>query len=229
MVQWGKIGWEQGEVGVKNWILVCGAAERPLPKRCTGAAFEQALAAEAESGISPYAGRPMTAGERRIYVAPGRRARETAERVIPGAELAVEPLLAPIPRRAWKDGGAEHPLWLWLAMARRQARAGDPRQPESRKASVERAEALIAKLEAEEKDCLLVLDGDFLTLLLDRLRLHGCSSQRTGLGRWQPFELILASCRDQHCGGCAHNCLLSNPGCGIGRDKAKRLQEGYRA
>ena len=85
------------------------------------------------------------------------------------------------------------------------------------------------KLEKEERDCLLVLDGDFLTLLLDRLRLHGCSSQRSGLGRWQPYELILASKREMHCGGCAHNCLLANPGCGIGRDKAKRLEEGYKA
>jgi broad specificity phosphatase PhoE len=214
---------------MKIWILVCGEAELPLPKRCTGAAYELALAAREESGILPYTGRTMKAAGRTVYVAPGRRARETAERMIPGAEFRTEPLLAPIPRRAWKDTEAVHPLWLWQTMASWQARAGNPRQPESRQASIERAEALLARLEAEEKDCVLVLDGDFLTLLLDRLRLHGCSSQRSGLGRWQPLERILASRRDQHCGGCAHNCLLANPGCGIGRDKARRLEEGYRA
>lgn len=214
---------------MKVWILVCGAAETPLPKRCTGTAFEQAQAAEAESAIMPYTGRTMKAAGRAVYVAPGRRARETAEQVIPGAELTVEPLLAPIPYRAWQDAAGEKPLRLWQWMARRQARAGNPRQPESREASIARAEELIGKLEKEERDCLLVLDGDFLTLLLDRLRLHGCSSQRSGLGRWQPYELILASKREMHCGGCSHNCLLSNPGCGIGRDKAKRLAEGYKA
>ena len=208
---------------MKIWILVCGAAETPLPKRCTGTGYERALAAEAESGLAEaYTGRAMTAGGRVVYAAPGRRARETAEQAIPGAEIREEPLLAPIPRRAWKDTAAEHPFWLWRAMARRQARAGDPRQPESLEASLARAEELITKLEAEGRDCLLVLDGDFLTLLLDRLRLRGCSSQRSGLGRWQPFEQILVSKREEHCGGCGHNCFLSNPGCGIGRDKAAR-------
>ncbi len=214
---------------MKVWILVCGAAERPLPKRCTGAAFEKALAAEAESGIGPYTGRTMKTAGRAVYLAPGRRAYETAERVISGAEPVVEPLLAPIPYRAWKDTEAEHPLWLWRMMARRQAHSGDPRQPESRATSIARAEELIKKLEAEGRDCLLVLDGDFLSLLLDRLRRHGYASQRSGIGHWQPLERILASKRETHCGGCAHNCLLANPGCGIGRDKAKRLAEGHKA
>lgn len=208
---------------MKVWILVCGEAETPLPKRCTGAVYEAALAAAAESGCGSCPGRTMKAAGRTVYAAPGRRARETAGRMIPDAEVRTEPLLAPIPRRAWKDTEAEHPLWLWRAMARRQARAGDPRQPESREASVARAEALIARLEKEGGDCVLILDGDFLTLLLDRFRLHGCAIQRSGLGRWQPGELILVSRRDDHCGACNHNCLLANPGCDIGRDKARRL------
>ena len=152
---------------MKVWILVCGAAETPLPKRCTGTAFEQAQAAEAESAIVLYTGRTMKAAGRAVYVAPGRRARETAEQVIPGAELTVEQLLAPIPYRAWQDAAGEKPLWLWQWMARRQARAGNPRQPESREASIARAEELIGKLEKEERDCLLVLDGD-LTLLVNK-------------------------------------------------------------
>ena len=211
---------------MKVWILVCAAAETPLPKRCTGAGYEAESAAAAESACVPGAGRSMKAAGRAVYIAPGRRARETAARLIPDAQPKVEPLLAPIPRRAWKDTAAEHPLWLWRLMARRQARTGDPRQPESREASIARAEALIARLEKEGGDCVLVLDGDFLTLLLDRFRLHGCASQRTGLGPWQPEELILVSRRDDHCGACNHNCLLANPGCDIGRDKARRLGRG---
>lgn len=214
---------------MKVWILVCGEAENPLPKRCTGAGYEAALAAATESAIEPYAGRLMKAAGRVIYVAPGRRARETAEQIIPDGELVTEPALAPIPRRAWKDTEAEHPFRVWEGMARRQARRGDPRQPESRRASIERAEALVARLEAEGRDCVLVLGGDFLTLLLDRFRLHGYASQRSGLGRWQPFERILVSRRDEHCGACNHNCLLANPGCDIGRDKARRLEERRKA
>ena len=210
---------------MKIWIVVCGRAAEPLPKRCTGTGYEKALAAATESAIEPYAGRSMNAAGRAIDAAPGRRARETSEQMIPGAEIRTEPLLAPIPHRAWKDTEAEHPFRVWDRMARRQARRGDPRQPESRAASVERAEALIARLEKEGRDCVLVLDGEFLSLLLDRFRLHGCSRQRSGLGRWQPFEHILVSRRDEHCGACNHNCLLANPGCDIGRDKARRLAE----
>ena len=215
---------------MKIWILVCGATDMPLPKSCTGAVYEKALAASEESGLAAsYTGRTMTACNRILYVAPGRRARETAKQVIPEAAIHIEPLLAPIPCRAWKDTDEKHSPRLWRAMARLQARAGNPRQPESREASIERAEMLIEHLEAEGQDCILVLDGDFLALLLDRLRLHGCSMQRSGIGCRKPFELILASGRELHCGGCGHNCLLANPGCGIGRDKALRRAEGRQA
>ncbi|MBR4548926.1 MAG: hypothetical protein IKO83_03300 [Oscillospiraceae bacterium] len=210
---------------MKVWIVVSGKAQQTLPLRCTGAEYEKACAEAAESPIEPYTGRTMAAAGRKVFHAPGRRARETAEQMIPDGEAVPEPLLAPIPRRAFTDAAGERSFRIWNRMARRQARRGDPRQPESRQASIARAEALIARLEAEEKDCVLVLDGDFLTLLLDRFRLHGCGSQRSGLGRWQPFERILVSRRDLHCGACNHNCLLANPGCDIGRDKARRLAE----
>ena len=38
----------------------------------------------------------------------------------------------------------------------------------------------------------------------------------------QPLERFLVSRREEHCGGCQHNCFLSNPGCGVGREKAMR-------
>ena len=143
---------------MKIWIVVCGEAAGPLPKRCTGAAYEAALTAAEESPIEPYAGRTMKAAGRPVYIAPGRRARETAEQMIPDGEPVVEPLLAPIPRRAWKDTDTEYPFRVWERGARQQARRGDPRQPESRTASIGRAEALIARLEAEGKDAVLILD-----------------------------------------------------------------------
>ncbi|MBO5555722.1 MAG: hypothetical protein J5927_00915, partial [Oscillospiraceae bacterium] len=85
-----------------------------------------------------------------------------------------------------------------------------------------RAEALIQKLESAGQDCVLVTHPAFLALLLDRLRIHGYCSQRSGIGRLKPLERILCSKRDIHCGGCGHNCLLANPGCAIGKDKARR-------
>ena len=211
---------------MKIWILVCGEAEDPLPKRCTGEAYEETLAALSESAIRPYEGPAMKAAGRPVFLTPGRRAREAAEQMIPDAAFQVEPLLAAIPRRAYTDGTGEHARWFWDWMAQRQARTEDPRQPESRGAAVKRAEELIGSLEEAGKDAILVAEESFLPVLLDRFRLHGCAIQRSGIFRYKPFERILISRRDEHCGGCGHNCLLSNPGCDIGRDKARRLDEG---
>ena len=149
--------------------------------------------------------------------------------MIPDTAFQVEPLLAAIPRRAYTDGRGEHAHWFWAWMAQRQAHAGDPRQPESRGITVKRAEELIGSLEEVGKDAILVAEESFLPVLLDRFRLHGCAIQRSGIFRYKPFERILISRRDEHCGGCGHNCLLSNPGCDIGRDKARRLKESRKA
>ena len=56
---------------MKVWIVVCGKALQTLPGRCTGAEYEKACAAAAESPIEPYAGRTMTAAGRKVFHAPG--------------------------------------------------------------------------------------------------------------------------------------------------------------
>ena len=62
----------------------------------------------------------------------------------------------------------------------------------------------------------------FLSVLLRRLRAHGFVVQRTGFMEIKPFERFVASGKEAHCGGCLHNCYLSNPGYGVGHDKAAR-------
>ncbi len=210
------------------WILCCGEPVTSM-ERCGAKAYDAAMAAAAESAVKAYAGPAMKAVGRPVFLAPGRRARETAEQMIPDAVFQVEPQLAPVPRRAFRDTETEHSRRFWDWMAERQARMGNPRQPESRRRTAERAEELIQSLEKAGKDAILVTDESFLPVLLDGFRRHSCSIQRSGIFRYKPFERILVSRRDDHCGGCGHNCLLSNPGCGIGRDKAKRLSEGRRA
>ena len=61
-----------------------------------------------------------------------------------------------------------------------------------------------------------------VALLMDALRRRGCCFNRFYTGAVRPLERILATSRTAHCGGCGHNCMLSNPGCGVGRDKAHR-------
>ena len=61
--------------------------------------------------------------------------------------------------------------------------------------------------------------------LLDRARVHCYTQARSGIFRYRPWERILVTRRNLHCGGCSHNCLLTNPGCGVGRDKAQRARD----
>ena len=210
------------------WVICTGAPDA-LPKRCTGAAFEAAMAAAADGAVPPYTGKPLQGAGRPLYAAPGHAARETAKALYPDADIQVEPLLSPIPQRAFRDGEQSRPLWLWQAMARLQRKTGNPRQPESQKQAEQRLDTLIDRLEETGKDCILVADTELAALLLDRLRLRSCSFARSGVFRLQPYERILVTARDTHCGGCGHNCFLANPGCGIGRDQAARLKQGYKA
>ena len=61
-----------------------------------------------------------------------------------------------------------------------------------------------------------------LRFLLRALEKRRCVIRRAQSGAIQPGERIRVTERSDHCGGCQHNCLLKNPGCGVGKDKAAR-------
>ena len=214
---------------MRVWIVCCGTKESERRGRCTAAEFEALTEALAEGEPPAFPDRPMKASGLPVYLAPGRCARLTAAQILPHALPREEPRLAPIAQRAYRETDALHTVRFWRTMARLQAMRGDARQPESRRASAARAEALVGELEEKGDDCCLVTDAGFLPFLLDAFRRRGCSMARSGIGRFRPWERIQITKRESHCGGCAHNCLLSNPGCGVGKDKARRLRGGYRA
>ena len=208
---------------MKIWIIISGESDFSWERRYTAAGFARACRDAAGSGVRPIQAKARQQGGRLVYVSPRRDALETARHFYPEAELLIEPLLDEIPEAPRKDTDAALPLWLWRRMAALQRRRGAPRQPESRKAAIGRAEALLDRLEAEEKECVLISHPRFVTELLDRLRIHGWCIKRSGMLQVRPLELLVASRRDEHCGVCSHNCFLSNPGCDIGRDKAALL------
>ena len=205
---------------MRLWILCTGRAKLDWPRRCDAAGFEAACTREANCGIETEPVRPIQAAGRPVYVAPGRAARETAELLVPGAALTEEPLLAAIPDRAFRESCRPLPLWLWRLMVWLQTLLGSSRQPKA--ARIRQAEALIGQLEARGEDCVLIASIPLVRVLMDRLRIRGCCLTRSGVLQLRPLERIRVSRREEHCGGCAHNCLLSNPGCGVGRDKAAR-------
>jgi hypothetical protein len=209
---------------MKLWIVVCGKPLEIPPQLGTAEDYARYASALPESGIEGDIGRTMEGAGRLLLRAPGRRAAETARLLFPRDEVRVDARLAAIPRGAPSAGKAALPFPLWRLLADRQARRGDPRQPESRRESIARCESLLDELERSGRDTVLLAEESLLPLLLDRLRLRSYDVQRSGLMGYAPLERLLATAREEHCGGCGHNCLLSNPSCGIGRDKAARLK-----
>ena len=202
---------------MRVWIICSGEAKAELPKRCAIAEYSVLREHALDGGVLGTP-RRVAANGRTVYCSPRLSARETAELSVTGAKAEIEPLLDELPFPT--DGkGRVRPLWLWrfLLWLRRLLGIG-------RAAERERADALIDRLEKRGGDCILISHPLMIAALIDALRLRGYCVQRTGIGRIKPFEQMLLSRRDEHCGGCQHNCLLSNPGCNIGRDKAARLK-----
>ena len=203
-------------------ILCTGKPLSPLEGSYTSAGFDEAAAAVIRSAAEAPSERRISPGGRDVYIGEGFLARSTAEQILEPCELHVEPLLNEIGVRSFSDSDHPLPAEKWLRKAASQRKAGDPRQPESREAVSARADMLIQKLEEAGRDSLLITYPIFLAELLDRFRVHNYVVQRGGLFRFQPLEKIVVSRKDEHCGGCQHNCFLSYPGCGVGRDKAMR-------
>ena len=103
-------------------------------------------------------------------------------------------------------------LWrLGLRKANESAR-------EVRLRTAEAAETLLAS----KQDCVVAADPEILRFLLRALEKRRCVIRRARSGALMPGERIRVTERSDHCGGCQHNCLLKNPGCGVGKDKAAR-------
>ena len=122
--------------------------------------------------------------------------------------------------RAFRDTGRALPLWLWKAMAEAQWRADSRRQGETRYQTERRVEKLADRLEAESKDCIVICRGLTLAALKTVLRRRGFLLEGGGLAP-KPLERVRATKKILHCGGCHHNCLLSEAKCHIGREKAR--------
>ena len=149
------------------------------------------------------------------------RARETAEILFERTgPIEATPLLDDVPIRAFRDTGKALPLWLWKAMGEAQWRADSRRQGETRYQTERRVEKLADRLEAESKDCIVICRGLTLAALKTVLRRRGFLLEGGGLAP-KPLERVRATKKILHCGGCHHNCLLSEAKCHIGREKAR--------
>ena len=189
--------------------------------RYDSAGFERALVEERDCSAAESDVRRADASAYRVYTGTSRASRQTAELLF---ELPVPaeatPLLDDVPISAFRQTEKPLPLWLWKAMAEVQWRSGGGRQTEAKADTERRVGQLADRLEAEEKDCILICRGLTMTALKAVLRRRGFLIEGGGLIS-RPLDRVRATKRSLHCGGCNHNCLLSEAKCDIGRAKAK--------
>lgn len=88
----------------------------------------------------------------------------------------------------------------------------------SRKAARRRAGECIDLLEKEARDSVVICGGQSMAALRFVLRARGYLLEGGSLVP-RPLERVRATKRALHCGGCAHNCLLSEAKCEKGRSK----------
>ena len=203
-------------------ILIHQAASAAEPaEKYDSSSFEEAVQRELKSGIAPSAAEQSDASAYRIYTGTFPAAGQTAEALFGAGCVSEEtPLLDDVVPKAFTETDREYPLWVWRSMARLQWQLGNPRQPENRKTTLIRANRLIDRLEEDEKDCVIISGGLMLKTLLTALYKRGYCIEG-GSGRLEPLARVRATKKDLHCGGCLHNCMLSNPGCGVGKEKAR--------
>jgi len=201
-------------------IICAGRTLTPPPGSYDSAAFDAAIKEAAGQPCPPYEGRKFNPEGKRVLIGEGMPAQDTAEKLLLPCQWTVEPLLNEIPVRSFADTEREFSQRQWLKKAAAQRKQADPRQRESAADVQARADRLIQKITGE--DHILITYPEFLSVLLDRLRVHGFVVQRTGFMGIKPLERFLVSEKEAHCGGCQHNCFLRDPGCGVGRDKAAR-------
>ena len=206
---------------MKIVLIECAAIDIRAGLRCDSEGFALACEQERAAGIAPISVTRHDASAYEIYTGTSRAAMETAEALFSSDRTPVcTPLLDDVPIGPFTETKRQYPLWLWRRMGGVQWRMGSQRQPEARAAVRRRAGEVIDLVEGNGRDCVLIARGLYLKTLRDELYRRGYCIQ--GGGYWiRPLDRIRATKQTLHCGGCIHNCLLDNPGCGIGMLKAK--------
>ena len=87
-------------------------------------------------------------------------------------------------------------------------------------------EELLKRLEEKGKSCILVCPPQVARVLLGKLRNRNYVVTRSGSFFPKPLEQFQFTKRNMHCGGCGNNCLLTSPGCAVGKETA--LKRGIR-
>ena len=141
-----------------------------------------------------------------------------------GRPIYAAPECVEFAKAAFQDVGShtEEPLLKEAPDAGLRWQLGLQAAEESAREVKQRANHVAEALLKSQVDCVVVAPSNMLRFLLRALEKRRCVIRRAQSGAIQPGEHIRVTERSDHCGGCQHNCLLSSPGCGVGKDKAAR-------
>ena len=206
--------------GMKIIAIRHAQADMHWEKRYSSEGFDEACREYDRCHILPDKENKVFTDDRPVYISSLSRTKETAKLLFGDRDVTVTPLLDEVPLRSFKDTEKTYPLFVWNIAGRFQWFCGNGRQKETRRQTKERAARLISMLMKQGDDCILISHGWFLQVLVRELRRAGFEVKRGSLLRIAPLERIAFTEKEPHCGNCMHNCLLSNPGCNIGKEKA---------
>ena len=159
------------------------------------------LIRQAEDGGIPADMRKGNAEAYSIYINTACASRETAEALF---TFSVPPIETALLDDAPLSGNGLHG---WLDMRREAKR---------------RSGQFLDMLESKDRDSIVICGRQAMSALMNRLRARGYLLEGGGLLP-KPLERVRATKRSLHCGGCAHNCLLSEAKCQKGQNKAKGI------
>ena len=190
--------------------------------RYTSGGYDEMRREYDRADICPVTEKKLDTKGRPVYVSTLRRSADTAVRLFESPSVTATELLDEVPLRSYKDTDKLLSKTRFDVMGRLQWYFGDPRQPESRRATEERARQFIELLERRDEDAIVVTHSLFMTVLLKQFEKQRYEIKRSSVFLIAPLERISVSAKVPHCGNCAFNCTLANAGCMIGQDKARQ-------
>ena len=103
---------------MRIWIICSGEAPLSLPRRATAEEFAALCRRALDGPVEAVAGHKVAANGRKVYISQSVAARQTAEKLIGGAETTSSALLDEIPLRAFGKGLLAMWLWRFLVFVR---------------------------------------------------------------------------------------------------------------
>ena len=197
------------------------------PKTCNSSEYEEACLKYNEADIKPMKEKQPKADGYVILTSSEKRAKQTARMLFGDSTFHETDLLSEVPIAPFTDTNRKLPRWMFDVLGRLQWIVGSSRQPESRSETRERARKAAALIDRQDCDCVVISHGFFLRVLLrEYSRRKGYTISRGTAFFIPPLSRIRITMTKDHCGNCAHNCLLENPGCDIGKMKAQNREAG---